>query len=205
MTEASAGTASDLGGPATRRTGMRAAETVARKQRILRATVRMAREGGYDGVQMRDVAAQAEVALGTLYRHYASKDQLLLAVMLDQTETLRQRLEQHPVPGGSAAERVSEVLRRACRSLERERNVTGALVRAMFATEPEVAQIKADVHDEMKSIIATAIGDEEANINAVVDVLGQVWLSTMAFWVGGVSPETTMIERLTTAAHLLLR
>ena len=44
----------------------------------------LAAEGGYDAVQMRDVAARAEVALGTLYRHYASKDQLLLAAMAEQ-------------------------------------------------------------------------------------------------------------------------
>src|SRR3954468_20701770 len=108
----------------------RAAETAARKRRILEAAVRLARQGGYDAVQMRDVAAGAEVALGTLYRHYTSKDQLLLAVQLDQTETLRRRLDLHPPPGDTAAERVADVLERACRGLERDPLVTGAMVRA---------------------------------------------------------------------------
>src|SRR5436305_12696278 len=106
----------------------RAAETEARKRRILTAAVRLARQGGYDAVQMRDVAASAEVALGTLYRHYTSKDQLLLAVQLDQTETLRRRLELHPPEGGTAATRVADVLRRACSGLERDPLVTGAMV-----------------------------------------------------------------------------
>ena len=69
--------------------GTRAAETAARKQRLLDAATALAAEGGYDAVQMRDVAARAEVALGTLYRHYASKDQLLLAALA--------------APGGDAA------------------------------------------------------------------------------------------------------
>ena len=55
-------------------TGTRAAETAARKERLIAAATALAAEGGYDAVQMRDVAARAEVALGTLYRHYASKD-----------------------------------------------------------------------------------------------------------------------------------
>ncbi len=196
---------SEIDDATPRRTGTRAAETAARRSRILQAAVALARHGGYDAVQMRDVAAQAEVALGTLYRHYASKDQLLVAVMLDQTETLRHRLEQHPVPGGTAADRVSEVLRRACHSLERERKVTGALVRAMFATEPEVAETKMRVQREMQSIIATAIGNEVRDVDAIVDVLGNVWLAAMSFWVGGVTDGRPMSDRLTTAAHLLLQ
>ena len=193
-----------------RRTGNRAAETEARKSRILVAATALAADGGYEAVHMRDVAARAEVALGTLYRHYASKDQLLLAVMLDQTERLRVRLEQHPIPGATAADRVSEVLQRACRALERERNVTGALVRAMFSTEPEVSQTKLAVQREMHAIIAAAMGDTRSEakvppIDGVVDVLGHVWLSAMAFWAGGLTDGIPMSEHLTTAAHLLLR
>ena len=57
--------------PASRRSGgNRAAETAARRQRLIEAAVGLAAEGGYEAVQMRDVAARAEVALGTLYRHY---------------------------------------------------------------------------------------------------------------------------------------
>ena len=79
--------------------GTRAAETADRKRRLLAAATGLAAEGGYDAVQMRDVAARAEVALGTLYRHYASKDQLLLAAMAQQAATLRERLDQRPADG----------------------------------------------------------------------------------------------------------
>ena len=68
---------------------------------------------------MRDVAARAEVALGTLYRHYASKDQLLLAALADQAATLRERLVQRPPHGDTPGDRVADVLRRATRALER--------------------------------------------------------------------------------------
>ena len=40
-------------------------------------------EGGYDAAQMRAVALRAEVALGTIYRYFASKDHLLAATMVD--------------------------------------------------------------------------------------------------------------------------
>ena len=74
---------------------------------LLDAAVALAAEGGYDAVQMRDVAARAEVALGTLYRHYASKDQLLLAAMAEQAATLRERLVQRPPRGDDRGRRAS--------------------------------------------------------------------------------------------------
>lgn len=192
-----------------RRTGTRAAETELRKSRLLEAAVALAAQGGYEAVQMRDVAAHAEVALGTLYRHYASKDQLLLALMLDQTQQLRQRLEQHPIPGNTPADRVSEVLVRACRALERERKVTGAFVRAMFSIEPDASETMLEVQREMHAIIAIAMRggsnqDHDAIVEGIVDVLGHVWFSAMSFWALGRTRGVSMSDQLTTAAHLLL-
>lgn len=192
---------------AARRTGTRAAETEARKARLLSAATELAREGGYNAVQMRDVAGRAEVALGTLYRHYSSKDQLLLAAMLDQTETLRSRIDHRPPRDGTPAERVSEVLRRACRALERDPRVTAALVTAMFSNDPDAIDVKLAVGDQLRSIIETAIDgdvDSGVDVTGVVEVLGAVWLSAMAFWAGGLSDATSMGERLERAAHLLL-
>ena len=45
-----------------------------RRKRILDATLALASKGGYDAVQMRTVATQANVALGTLYRYFNSKE-----------------------------------------------------------------------------------------------------------------------------------
>src|SRR4029434_3569150 len=46
----------------------------ARRQRVILTALELAAEGGYDAVQMRDVAARANVALGTIYRYFSSKD-----------------------------------------------------------------------------------------------------------------------------------
>src|SRR6267142_1026209 len=102
--------------PAVPATGTRAIETAERKKRCIDAAIALAAEGGYDAVQMRDVAARAEVALGTLYRHYTSKDQLLLALLAHQASTLRERLDQRPPRGDAPADRVADVLRRATRA-----------------------------------------------------------------------------------------
>ena len=77
------------------------------------------------------------VALGTLYRHYTSKDQLLLAALAQQAATLRERLDQRPPRGATAAERVSDVLRRASRALERQPRVIQATLTAMSSPDDD--------------------------------------------------------------------
>jgi len=188
-----------------RATGTRAAETAQRRLRIIEAAVALAAEGGYDAVQMRDVAARAEVALGTLYRHYSSKDQLLLAAMAAQADVLRVRLEQRPPKGATPSERVAEGLRRACTALERQPSVTSAMVTAMSSTDGDAAPVKHAVQESLRTMIAGAVGtDPVDDLDAIVHVLGHVWFAALAFWVGGMTEPGAMADDLERAAHLLL-
>ena len=59
----------------TRTASLRATH-LARKKRIGAAAIDLAQRGGYDAVQMREVAARANVALGTLYRYLPSRTKL---------------------------------------------------------------------------------------------------------------------------------
>src|SRR3954463_12677990 len=93
--------------------GALARSQAARRRRVLDATLELAAGGGFDAVQMRDVAAAADVALGTLYRYFSSKERLLLEAMVEQQEDLRVHLEAHPAPGATPVERVVNVLSRA--------------------------------------------------------------------------------------------
>src|SRR3954454_16754396 len=104
--------------------GRRARNQAVRRKRVIEAAVALAADGGYEAVQMRDVADRAGVALGTLYRYFPSKDQLLVAALGEWATTLEQRLKQKPPPGDTPAARVIDVLQRASRALEREPRVT---------------------------------------------------------------------------------
>src|SRR6266513_3735817 len=96
----------------------RARNQAARRQRVIDAAVTLASDGGYEAVQMRDVAARADVALGTVYRYFTSKDQLLAAAWSHWRAQLERRLHGQPLQGSTRAERVFDFLLRATRPLE---------------------------------------------------------------------------------------
>ena len=155
----------------------------ARRRRILNAAVALARQGGYDAVQMREVAELADVALGTLYRYFPSKVHLLSAAMVRQLESLQEQLTREQPKGADAGERVLEVIYRLIAALARDRLVSDALVRAMIVAGPEEID---QVNAVNSAIIATAMHGPGVEVTerdfAVSLLIGKVLLTDLIGW-----------------------
>jgi len=84
-----------------------------RRQKILSAAAELFGANPYDSVQMRDVAARAEVGKPTLYRYFPSKEELFLEVFksgLDQLEAEVALILKDQDRPGRAMERLLEAL-----------------------------------------------------------------------------------------------
>lgn len=173
---------------------------------MLNVAARLASDGGFDAVQMRTVAADADVALGTLYRYFPSKEHLLVSAMLRQIDTLSDRLAVKPAVGLDAASRVSNVLRRANVALQRQQNFTTAVVRALASGDENVAPVVREVHDLMGSIILTAMGSQRPDDRdrLIAQILQDLWLSALVAWISGVDPASSVTRKLDNASELLL-
>lgn len=178
---------------------------LARRERVIEVAMDLAADGGYDAVQMRDVAARADVALGTIYRYFSCKDQLLICVMANWTGQLRERLAQRPARGDTAAAQVTDVLQRACRSLERQPVLAAALVRAMSSSDTGVSEANRDVGKHIRAMIEPLLHDLDPETReAVIVVLNHVWLSALIGWSNGRIVFSQVSEELASAARLLL-
>lgn len=160
----------------------------ARRERILAATLALAARGGYEAVQMREVAERSDVALGTLYRYFPSKVHLLVSAMAAEVDRLSARLQKRQAPGESRAARVAFVLERSTRSLQREPLLTEAMVRAMMAADATVAAEVAAVRDGMADLIVQAMrngGGPQENDVELAAILQDVWFARQIAWLGG--------------------
>ena len=178
----------------------------ARRRRVLAAAMELAEEGGYEAVQMRDVAARADVALGTVYRYFSSKDQLLAAVWADWTAALERRLKgNQPLEGTTRADRVNDFLRRATRPLERKPELAAALVTSWASADPHAAGYQREVGSWMTRIVVDALdGLSPTEQQGIREVLAHVWYSVLLGWVKGRLEAERMHEILHAACHLLL-
>ncbi|MEH0464209.1 TetR family transcriptional regulator [Streptomyces acidiscabies] len=156
----------------------------ARRSRILHTTAQLASRGGFDAVQMREVAESSQVALGTLYRYFPSKVHLLVATMQDQLAQMHGTLRKKPPTGDSPSTRVAETLMRAFRALQREPHLADAMVRALTFADRSVSPEVDQVSRQTTSIILDAMGEPDptpAQLSAV-RVIEHTWHSALITW-----------------------
>src|SRR5690606_5265240 len=130
--------ADDPAPPLKGATGVRGRSQNQRRKRIIQAAAALASRGGVEAMQMRTVAERAGVALGTLYRYFPSKMDLVVAVVSEEFELLEQSIERRPPSAPDAAGRAVDVLMRATRGLMREPELADALIRSLIMAEADI-------------------------------------------------------------------
>jgi len=190
---------------ATRSEGALTRSQAARRERVIRAALDLGAEGGYDAVQMRDVATRADVALGTIYRYFPSKDALLLGVMVHWLGDLEQRVTRRPPTGATTVERIMDVLERALRSMDRQPMLTTAVIGAMTSGEPASVDAIGEVTSTMARIMQSAFPDDvdPAVEASAAKVLGHVWWSATISWANGMGDIGWVAAELREAAELI--
>lgn len=182
-----------------------------RRRRILDATIALAEEGGFEAVQMREVADQAGVALGTLYRYFPSKIHLLVTALGRRFERAEELSRGRLIPGDTAHERVMNILATSTKSMQEQPRLTEALTRAFMFADASVAEEIHYVGMKLTSMITHAIegtdGTREVTDEdtAIVRVIGDVWLSALMGWVTGRTTADEVTPSMDVAIRLLLR
>ena len=186
----------------------------ARARRIVEATIELAEEGGFEAVRLRDVAARAEVAMGTLYRRFRSKEDLLVAALELETRALEQRVRQRPPKGSSASERAVGFFEITTRGMLRRSNLSRAMLKAAAAGEPALAEKVEVFHDMMLRMIVGALRGEtlDAGDTSVSErerllgeILNHIWFALMVGWSGGLQTPASVNERMRESVELILR
>ena len=180
----------------------------ARRGRVIDAAIGLAREGGYDAVQMRDVSARANVALGTVYRYFSSKDHLLAAALLEWTS----RIDAAPIArliastSGAPVDRLVAVIRRFTQETAQEPMLFAAFVTAITKPDTAVLEFQAQIQDIVKLVLSPPLDEVEPDVrDGVVRVLTHVWFASLLGWVNGWTAMGAVADELEFAARLLLR
>jgi len=184
-----------------------------RTRRIVNTAVELAEEGGFEAVRMRDVAAHAGVALGTFYKRFRSKEDLLIAALELETLRLAKKVGGKPPAGVTRLERVTSFFNTATRGLTRKPNLAKAILRAVASGDPEVAQRVANFHGSMTSMITAAMRGEGVESGAEVSelertvsfLLQNMWFASLVGWSSGLHSRKAVADQMRVAAELLLR
>jgi len=184
-----------------------------RSRRIVDAAIELAEKGGFEAVRLRDVAAHAQVALGTLYRRFRSKEELLLAALELQLGAYERRLRATPPAGATPLLRVSAFFEGFTEALCDRPNLARALVRAIASGAPELTLKVASFHERTELLITASLRGERvqppplapsAVERRLVHSLLLVWFASLTGWASGLHEQRQILEHTRSAAELML-
>jgi TetR/AcrR family fatty acid metabolism transcriptional regulator len=115
---------SSLSGRAPRRRAPRGGTRgEGKRERILRAAIKVFAKNGFYDTRVSDVAKAAGVADGTIYLYFKSKDELLLSLFEDRVETLLAHMKAELPKHATAAGKLRRVIELQLGVLEGERDL----------------------------------------------------------------------------------
>ena len=188
-----------------------------RKDRILDVAIGLAAAGGFENVRQRDVADQAGIALGTLYKSFSSKEHILSAALAREASELEHKLRVKPPTGATAAERLHGLFKIMTRAMCHKPKYARAVLRAMASGQPEVAAHVTAYQGLMNGIIVAVMrngsaGTQPLRADRLTDpdmklatFLQQIWFASLVGWSAGILTQIEVIEHMQEAIDLILQ
>lgn len=176
-----------------------------RRQRIIEAGLALLRTQDHNQIQMRDVAERADVALGTVYRYFQSKDHLFAEVLAAWARRLRTNVERRPLRGATNAERLTDVLHRSVRAFQVWPQLARVVMALESSSDPFTQEIFARNNGENREIYSDALqGLPPEIVEEVVRIASAVLDLQLRQWVVGHHSIAEVYDRLGRAVRVIL-
>jgi AcrR family transcriptional regulator len=176
-----------------------------RRDRIVDAGLNLLRTNEHYQIQMKDVAAEAGVALGTVYRYFQSKDHLFAEVLASWGSALRTNVERRPLKGATNAERLTDVLHRSMRAFQGWPQLARVVMALEASEDPFTREIFArNMASNTQIYVESLRGLREETARDVVRVAASVFDLQLRQWVVGAQSIAEVYDRISRAAWIIL-
>jgi AcrR family transcriptional regulator len=179
-----------------------------RTRRIVDTALQLAEVDGFDSVRLRDVAARAHVALGTVYRRFRTKEDILVAALEREMGRLQDLVDVFATRGPGPADRLADAFGWLTRALLARPALARALLRAVASGVPEdtgrVAQFHGRTTDAIAALLSDLRGTDEHRAR-IARLMQDIWFARLVGWSGGLSDVDGVVVAMRDAAHWLVR
>lgn len=182
------------------------ARQLARRARLLEAVVEIVTEVGPHALQMREVAERSGVALGTAYKYFRSREQLLAAALAEWQQPLMQRMAAAGrTTEAGPSELVAAYLRRALRAFHRNPHMGALMVLMQTSGDPDVVETLAEMGTRSTAVMEQLLdGLPPETVPVVGRGLEAVLMNAVTALVTGRATLDEAVERVEAVARLLL-
>ena len=176
-----------------------------RRERLIEAGLALLDTRDYDGIQVKDVAEQAGVALGTLYNYFSSKEHLFAEVLISWASILKSSVSRRPLKEGTTSERLTEVFHRGIRGFQRQpqmARLVSALDMSQDVFASEILQRLQRTTSEAYLPVLRHL--PESNARGIIRVVNSVLSTNLRDWSVGRKTIVDCYDNVAEAVRLLL-
>lgn len=176
----------------------------ARRERIVTAALRLLERSEFDKIQMRDIADEAEVALGTVYRYFASKEHLFAAVLVLWSDSLHQRVQRRPLVGGTPASMLDDLMGRVLNAFDRLPQFLRVIIVLDNTPDQHARELHAKFSNHTESTFLVPLaGLYSDDAHRVIDVVKAVLWTVLRAWSHGVITIEQARQRISSSIDLI--
>jgi len=181
------------------------ASQFARRERIVKVALDLLVNGDYEKIQMKDVAEASDVALGTVYRYFTSKEHLFAAVQLEWVKSLHRQILRRPPTGQSNLERLSQVLHKSVRAFQIQPQFYRVLLVLEVAKDPFAKELFEVMSRETEATYGESLsGVDPKTASDLLGVVLAVLGAELRSWVLGRQSIDEVKQNIDAALSLLL-
>jgi AcrR family transcriptional regulator len=170
-----------------------AAEKEDTRERIIAAASEQFRQCGFDAATTRDIARRANIATGTLFNYFTSKEAIVLALVTDALEAAEADFDKTKRPDASLEEDLFLHVTAGLRRLKRHRRYLGVVIQV--ALSPLVAGDRLSDIDALRvrhlrrvSEILASHGLPDS-LPVSVQLYWTLYLGILSYWISDRSPK----------------
>lgn len=183
----------------------RSRTSACRRDAILDATLAAAAAGGYEAVQMRAVAEQVGIAVGTLYRYFPSKTHLLVSALTREFQRLDASCDWSAI-AATPQQRLEMLTARLHDDWQRDPQLTEAMTRAFVIADTTAASAVNQAANVIEQLLARTLagGDPTDYHRQIAGLIADVWLANLAAFISQRATAAQARDQIHRAVQLLL-
>ncbi|SBS78791.1 HTH-type transcriptional repressor KstR [uncultured Mycobacterium sp.] len=172
---------------------------------ILDATLTAAAAGGYEAVQMRVVAEQVGIAVGTLYRCFPSKTHLLVSALTREFQRLDASRDWSTV-ASTPQQRLGMLTAHLHSDWQRDPQLTEAMTRAFVVADTTAASAVNQAANVIERLLARTLGggDPTDYDRQIAGLVADVWLANLVGFIRKRVTAAQARDHIDRAVQLLL-
>jgi AcrR family transcriptional regulator len=176
-----------------------------RRERLLDAGLTALERVDYEQIQVKDVADEAGVSLGTLYNYFSSKERFFAEVLVRWADTMPSHVRRRPPAAPTPLERLRDTVHRALHAFERRPQMARLVNVLMMSTDPSAVELIQRMSRSSSDVYLQAlVGVDPVRSRRIVEVVQAVFGAELREWSLGRRSMSEVYDHLDATIDLLL-